>query len=153
MENLPQTLFSEIQPCMWTIKAVCCSVAVFFLHQAELQEVVGEGGEDAVTVSSTSSATAECSQAETPESPPLQVQCSTCCSLRALKLTPATKTHALLLVVYKMSCLMFKFKSDNFILIKTVSWNNSYLIMWLVEEMHLRLIKVFHSFQWDCAFL
>ncbi|XP_041804284.1 coiled-coil and C2 domain-containing protein 1B isoform X2 [Chelmon rostratus] len=40
---------------------------------AELQEVVGEGeAEDALTVSSPSSATAESSQAETPESPPPQ---------------------------------------------------------------------------------
>ncbi|XP_067331716.1 coiled-coil and C2 domain-containing protein 1B isoform X2 [Channa argus] len=40
---------------------------------AELQEVVGEEeDEDAVTISSTSSTTAECSQAETPRSPSLQ---------------------------------------------------------------------------------
>ncbi|KAK2895939.1 coiled-coil and C2 domain-containing protein 1B isoform X1 [Channa argus] len=42
---------------------------------AELQEVVGEEeDEDAVTISSTSSTTAECSQAETPRSPSLQQQ-------------------------------------------------------------------------------
>ncbi|XP_036938809.1 coiled-coil and C2 domain-containing protein 1B isoform X4 [Acanthopagrus latus] len=42
---------------------------------AELQEVVGEGeADDPVTVSSPSSDTAESSQAETPESPPLQQQ-------------------------------------------------------------------------------
>lgn len=60
----------------WRTKVGCSPVAVFFPHQAELQEVVGEGvAEDALTVSSPSSATAEPSQAETPESPPPQVQC------------------------------------------------------------------------------
>ncbi len=49
----------------------CC----VFPHQAELQEVVGEGeAEDAVTTSSPSSSTAESPQIETPESPPPQVQ-------------------------------------------------------------------------------
>lgn len=53
--------------------------------------MVGEGdAEDAVTTSPTSSAAAECSEAETPESSPLQVRYSTHCSLPALKLTPAT---------------------------------------------------------------
>lgn len=48
---------------------------IFFfspLYQAELQEVVGE--EEAEDVSSTSSAPAESSKGETPESPAAQVQ-------------------------------------------------------------------------------
>lgn len=74
MENLSHT--SEIQPCMnnqrWLLISCC-----IFPHQAELQEVVGEGeADDPVTVSSPSSDTAESSQAEAPESPPLQVQCT-----------------------------------------------------------------------------
>ncbi|XP_078120512.1 coiled-coil and C2 domain-containing protein 1B isoform X3 [Sander vitreus] len=49
----------------------CCNLP----HQAELQEVVGEGeAEDAVTVSPTSSLTAESSQAEKPKSPLTQQQ-------------------------------------------------------------------------------
>lgn len=48
---------------------------VLLPHQAELEEVVGEGeDEDALTVSSPSAATAESSAAGTPESPPPQVQ-------------------------------------------------------------------------------
>lgn len=56
------------------------------LYQAELQEVVGE--EEAEDVSSTSSALAESSKGETPESPAAQVQYTLL--LPNLKLTPST---------------------------------------------------------------
>lgn len=71
-----------------TEKAYCWSVAFFFspLYQAELQEVVGE--EEAEDVSSTSSAPAESSKGETPESPAAQVQYTLL--LPNLKLTPST---------------------------------------------------------------
>lgn len=61
---------------------------IFFLppYQAELQEVVGE--EEAEDVSSTSSAPAESSKGETPESPAAQVQYTLL--LPNLKLTPST---------------------------------------------------------------
>lgn len=79
---------SEIQLCVCTEKAYCWSVAFFFspLYQAELQEVVGE--EEAEDVSSTSSAPAESSKGETPESPAAQVQYTLL--LPNLKLTPST---------------------------------------------------------------
>ncbi|XP_070775003.1 coiled-coil and C2 domain-containing protein 1B [Enoplosus armatus] len=58
---------------------------------AELQEVVGEGeAEDAVTVSCTSSATAESSQAETPESSPPQQQ-----EVKASSAAPGSLQHTL----------------------------------------------------------
>lgn len=54
-------------------------------HQAELQEVVGEGEtEEAETASCTSSATAESSQAATPESPQVQHMLHAACSCKSL---------------------------------------------------------------------
>lgn len=48
---------------------------LLYFHQAELQEVVGEGeAEDIETLSSPSESSAESSKAETPESPHPQVQ-------------------------------------------------------------------------------
>lgn len=70
MKNSSLTLTLYVNHQSWNLFSCC-----IFLDQAELQEVVGEDeDEDAVTVSSTSSASVQSSQAETPECPPLQVQ-------------------------------------------------------------------------------